>query len=648
MQYNVMSLVCFLGLSLMIVQGGLGQSTETVTKGSPFNCVRYNKTINVIRGWPHKFEATDYTHYLLIGASYLDETQFLVINGVNGSVLYNTTVLIYSIFSKAYFTSDLYPGSLLRYKIVAMVAKKEKCEEHDITLQVVDDVETCADTVHADNVRSITAVPGMTTNLRCNSEQTVAHKVSLDPSKHNYTVQWLYNCSPQLPNNTQQSPIRNNFGQLSIVNAKTDNVGTYTCIVTYDGKSRFVRSYDVCMNAPDAKAEGIVTCQQETYLIPNLGANLTVSCSLSVGIGRIADAMIATFWNKTKGNDFECVNTQPGFYHPAEDDNSRHSCIRTLEQPDPTCFRTPPTLNDLKAEESHVIATLQLVDIEQQDLGLYTVVYESSKGKKIFHNVTIAIDQAPTAIAQATVIAAAITAACFVLLLVGLAYFFRFYLAVYWKTRFAKYDVDDKDFGAFFSYHFYKEIDTFGKIQARDTCEGVREQMEKLGLSLYDERRNGIAGFKAENYINMMRRCHRVVIILTPEYVKDHWSVFQLHESFLAMIESGSKIVFVLVPGMKEHIKKQAATDDTYRMIQRAIKLNSASVWPGRTFCCGNKFEMEMRLAMPKLQEREDGRKRRSSSDSEFGMHPTGVERILSNMTTTTEIGPDDIDMTSR
>nr|CAB3266069.1 single Ig IL-1-related receptor-like [Phallusia mammillata] len=131
-----------------------------------------------------------------------------------------------------------------------------------------------------------------------------------------------------------------------------------------------------------------------------------------------------------------------------------------------------------------------------------------------------------------------------------------------------------------------------------------------------------------------MKKCHRVVIILSNEYVRDNWSVFQLQQGFITMIESGSKMVFVLVPGMKEYINQHADTDDTYRMIKRATKINYAITWPCKS-CCGDRFKLEMQRAMPKL--------RRGESRVGNGNHPNGVDRVLSNTTAFTDIsnGPE-------
>jgi len=35
---------------------------------------------------------------------------------------------------------------------------------------------------------------------------------------------------------------------------------------------------------------------------------------------------------------------------------------------------------------------------------------------------------------------------------------------------------------------------------------------------------------RMENATNLMDKCHRVIIILTAQYVSDNWSVFQLQQ----------------------------------------------------------------------------------------------------------------------
>jgi len=40
------------------------------------------------------------------------------------------------------------------------------------------------------------------------------------------------------------------------------------------------------------------------------------------------------------------------------------------------------------------------------------------------------------------------------------------------------------------------------------------------------------------------------------------------------MVNSGTKLIFVLLPGVKEHLKQHAKTDSTYVMIKRALEVN--------------------------------------------------------------------------
>jgi len=42
----------------------------------------------------------------------------------------------------------------------------------------------------------------------------------------------------------------------------------------------------------------------------------------------------------------------------------------------------------------------------------------------------------------------------------------------------------------------------------------------------------------------------------------------------MEMIESKHNIIFVLVPGMTEYLKQHTRSDDTLRMIKKAIKVS--------------------------------------------------------------------------
>jgi len=45
-------------------------------------------------------------------------------------------------------------------------------------------------------------------------------------------------------------------------------------------------------------------------------------------------------------------------------------------------------------------------------------------------------------------------------------------------------------------------------------------------------------------------------------------------QGFNEMVNSGTKIILVLLPGVKEHLKQHAKTDSNYVMIKRALEVN--------------------------------------------------------------------------
>uniref|UniRef100_H2Z5V5 Uncharacterized protein n=1 Tax=Ciona savignyi TaxID=51511 RepID=H2Z5V5_CIOSA len=67
------------------------------------------------------------------------------------------------------------------------------------------------------------------------------------------------------------------------------------------------------------------------------------------------------------------------------------------------------------------------------------------------------------------------------------------------------------------------------------------------------------------------------------------------------MIESGSKMIFILVPGTKEFIKKKAVEDECCKMVYRALKLNHAIKWSNGKKFNEKRFKFQLELAMPNI-----------------------------------------------
>jgi len=51
--------------------------------------------------------------------------------------------------------------------------------------------------------------------------------------------------------------------------------------------------------------------------------------------------------------------------------------------------------------------------------------------------------------------------------------------------------IDNKKYGAYFAYYFSHELDTFSQKQTRAAVSAVRDALEALGYSVYDEYKDG-------------------------------------------------------------------------------------------------------------------------------------------------------------
>nr|XP_002122649.1 single Ig IL-1-related receptor-like [Ciona intestinalis] len=225
-----------------------------------------------------------------------------------------------------------------------------------------------------------------------------------------------------------------------------------------------------------------------------------------------------------------------------------------------------------------------------------------------------------------------------VLAVILLACCFQVYTKVFWKKYFKAYTSETNDFGAYLSYQYSTEMDIFSQQQSRDALATTRDTLEKLGYRLFDENRDGQSnGYIAESSIQSMAKCHRVVIILTSEYIKDNWSVFRLQQSFMKMIESGRKVIFILVPGIQEFVKQKANEGDACcKMVCRALKLNHAIIWSDDKKFNLRKFKLQLDVAMPKINPHSTSLP--TPMNENGNGKPNGYHRGISTATDVTEL----------
>ena len=109
------------------------------------------------------------------------------------------------------------------------------------------------------------------------------------------------------------------------------------------------------------------------------------------------------------------------------------------------------------------------------------------------------------------------------------------------------FGLDHKEFGASLFYHFSQSLDIFAQENVKSATVTVRGVLERQGFSVFDGRRDACPGQgdcivlmecgiltcllsyfteTADWIFYLVKSCHRLIIFLTPEFIKDDWSFF--------------------------------------------------------------------------------------------------------------------------
>ncbi|CAK8683896.1 unnamed protein product [Clavelina lepadiformis] len=311
------------------------------------------------------------------------------------------------------------------------------------------------------------------------------------------------------------------------------------------------------------------------------------------------------------------------------------------------CFLYVADESERYRKEEVIPIVLEIQRLSAFDFGTYTIsALTNNKGSELItENIDLCQDNVQKYLQAATIATiATTTVVSFFVVLVFLILLLlqkQVQARVYFKRHFKSCELDDKKYGAYISYHYTNELDKFA-LDYTSYCVGYTcGKLEGLGYKIYDEHKESNNGLRVDNLLESIKKCHRVVIILTSQYINDDWSMGNLQQVFQAMIDSRTKIIFIMVPGIKQYLKQHAVKDDACHLIQAAIKLNYPIQWSNGKSFDKNFFDLQLEDAMPKLESQKSRRCSTSSSSQSAGtcMQMTGYQRCISTNTQVSELG---------
>ncbi|XP_078494494.1 X-linked interleukin-1 receptor accessory protein-like 2 [Ciona intestinalis] len=558
-----------------------------------------NETRVVYRGWPYSVNCENFE----IEVDLEDEDFTCIIWDMDRNVvLQNRTGEYYTTLETSYGNPDTQDSSPLNLFLQAKIPGTDICYYSEIHIIIAESPkETCDDSSKIETSSMTKISVGQHQIFSCEVPDTF--KSPLAPIANTMQAMWFRNCLAVPQNATILNGTKNSVNKLSIPNFSYDDAGVYTCLVTYHGLQRYVARYRICARpAIFPNTIPSIHCTHSRISVI-LGQNVTVECQVNLGKGRRTSSTTLTMrWTQTNymQDNTTCVNAVKGTHYSI--DTPKVSCSYNLEE---TCYYHVATAAERQLDPEIITLRLHIPNVQRSDLGTYTISVETTSVNFGHSNASVVITEKsvnnlPLVISLAVGLSVLLKVIIVVILL---ACCFPVYTRAFWKKHFKSYTTEKHDFGAYLSYQFSTEMDIFSQQQSRDALAATCDALETLGYRLFDENRDGQNnGYIAENSMQSMAKCHRVVIILTSEYIKDNWSVFRLQQSFMKMIDSGRKVIFILVPGIQEFIKQKGSEGDACcKMVCRALKLNHAIQWSDDKKFKLHKFKLQLDVAMPKI-----------------------------------------------
>ena len=158
-----------------------------------------------------------------------------------------------------------------------------------------------------------------------------------------------------------------------------------------------------------------------------------------------------------------------------------------------------------------------------------------------------------------------------------------------------------------------------------------------------------------DNYLNTLKRSHCMIMVISPEFIKDEWCVFTALRS-LKMVDH-PKLIFIKYKKIDSHhwssLSKTRRQISEKSELKAALKLGYKVVWPGERSDSNisvrkvKHFWKEIRVKMPaKPREKKvmnSFRRIESGSESEESLRATQERGLHVDITKGTIIDPDDL-----
>uniref|UniRef100_A0A3P9AF33 Interleukin 1 receptor accessory protein-like 1 n=1 Tax=Esox lucius TaxID=8010 RepID=A0A3P9AF33_ESOLU len=423
------------------------------------------------------------------------------------------------------------------------------------------------------------------TDLCYNSEMRLLEKAELSKSKDitcpdiddyiepgkDPDITWFKECRLK----QWRSSILQRRDTLSIREVKEDDIGNYTCEVTF-GDFIIRRTTELSVTAPLTDKPPKILYPPEnkiSNLELQMGSALNLTCRAFFGYSGSGVSPLI-YWMKGEK-----------FIEDLDEERVEESEIKVVRE---------------HLGEQEVAISLMIHSVEEGDLGNYSCYVENGNGRR-----QASIQLSRRAELMYTVELAGGLGAILLLLLslVSLYKCYRIELMLFYRRHFGSEDLDgdNKDYDAYLSYTKV-DPDQWGqetKEEERFALEILPDVLEKhYGYKLFIPDRDLIpSGTYIEDVARCVDQSKRLIIVMTPNYVvRRGWSIFELETRLRNMLATGEiKVILIECAELRGVMNYQEV-----EALKHTIKTLTVIKWRGpKSNKLSSKFWKQLQYEMP-------------------------------------------------
>nr|CAB3262014.1 uncharacterized protein LOC100177822 [Phallusia mammillata] len=504
-------------------------------------------------------------------------------------------------------------------------------------LSAIDDALSCDK-----NVQQLSVMVDSTLRLRCipasGSDAINPPSVPADQ----YKTEWLF--SERLKNGAV-NPDRSCFKMTDIKNdlaffvepdpghpkkfQKTGvnyyDPGIYTCAVTYQNLTAYIAHYSVCVREElHENFQPTLLCEGEMEFFA--GAEVTVMCEARKNRDKLQSGDLEIIWTKEGSDKVLCENRDLNNMMNNGENECKVKCgVDNFVNEESFCYPYIPEESelDVDTEERTFQVFLKFRDIQKSDAGVYTaqLIYKGAPGKPV--KVELKFNRLRELRRIVSILVAVLVVVVVITILACLARRYRTLIKLTYRRHFGKYDQDELGYVATLAYYTPGPERVTAREETARIVRSIKNKMNELNYKYYDPAEEYDQGFKVETLLKHLEQSHRMIIVVTEDFIQDAWARFVTQQGLINMRRNETKLIFVRVPHVGKAIRALAGQPNISDL-QNAMKACRNIYWKNDT---DSRFLTDIEYALPKLQRSSSSYSQSGNSYEQIGNSPMSTEK---------------------